>query len=117
MKNSYSSSVGSSLLGRDEKTHSKRDAEQAKSLDSSTKSEKTPVTPDASGNKKKPDSPAPGRPTLESQGLKKRKQITITLTEEMHQEAMSLARAENLSLAKYIEKALAEYKENHHSDI
>lgn len=116
MKNSYSNSVSSSLMGRDEKTHSKKETEQEKILDSSAKLKEVPASQGIS-DKKKADSPAPGRPTLESKGLKKRKQITITLTEEMHQEAMSLARAENLSLAKYIEKALAEYKENHHSDI
>lgn len=109
MKNSYSSSVSTSLLGRD------TSAPLAKGLDTAkVQNSQDIVAKEVSI--KNPGAPtvAPGRPTLESKGLKKRKQITITLTEEMHQETMRFARAENISLAKFIENALIEYKTNHH---
>lgn len=119
MKNAYSNSVGSSLLGRSEvATQTPKVEERSTASGISDEQKGSPKEfpiPGSSKSGTSSEKHTPGRPTLKSQGLKKRKQITITITEEMHQESMYFAKSENLSLAKYIEKALDEYKQNHHN--
>lgn len=123
MKHGYSNSVKNSLMGRSAKIEPPINAE---GLDTSISGKEQPETASdvlsenkdlalaketiSSSETKKRD---PGRPTNESRGLKKRKQLTITLFEDMHAEFLALANQEGLSLAKYIERALLEYKENH----
>ena len=123
MKHGYSNSVKNSLMGRSAKIEPPINAE---GLDTSISEKEQPETASdvlsenkdlalaketiSSSETKTRDR---GRPTNESRGLKKRKQLTITLFEDMHAEFLALANQEGLSLAKYIERALLEYKENH----
>ena len=54
-----------------------------------------------------------GRPKNEEIGLKSRKQYTLTLKEDDYKEFLSRARSEDISFAKFMEKAAKEYIENH----
>lgn len=54
-----------------------------------------------------------GRPTNAEKGLKTRKQYTLTLKEETYQMILDKAKAEDLSFAKYMERAALEYINNH----
>ena len=56
-----------------------------------------------------------GRPTNKERGLKSRKQYTLTLKEEDYKEFLDRAGEEDLSFAKFMEKAAKEYIENHSS--
>ena len=81
--------------------------------------EKAPVTPPA--EEKKPDSKKKstsqenkgGRPTNKEKGIKSRKQYTLTLKEETYKMILDKAGEEELSFAKYMERAALEYIKNH----
>ena len=57
-----------------------------------------------------------GRPTNKELGLKKRKQYTLTLTEDDYDLFLQTARKNYLSFAKFMEKAAHEYIEQHKYD-
>jgi len=52
-----------------------------------------------------------GRPKLEKD--QKRQQYTLTLQPSMYQEILAEAAKESMSFAKYVERAVREYIENH----
>lgn len=54
-----------------------------------------------------------GRPTNKEKGLKSRKQYTLTLKEDDYNSFLEAARTNDLSFAKFMEKAAFEYIENH----
>jgi len=54
-----------------------------------------------------------GRPTNEAKGIKSRKQYTLTLKEDTYQMILSEAGKEEISFAKFMERAALEYIENH----
>ena len=54
-----------------------------------------------------------GRRPNEYYGLKKRKQYTLTLKEDTYDFILDKAREEELSFAKFMERAALEYIENH----
>jgi len=54
-----------------------------------------------------------GRPTNEEKGIKSRKQYTITLREDTYKLILDEARAEDISFAKFMERAAIEYINNH----
>lgn len=54
-----------------------------------------------------------GRPTNREKGIEGRKQYTLTLKESTYALILSKARKEELSFAKYMERAALEYIENH----
>ena len=56
---------------------------------------------------------AGGRPTYRSQGRTCRRQYTLTMQPEMYKDILARAASEELSFAKYVERALKEYIENH----
>lgn len=57
-----------------------------------------------------------GRPTNKEQGLPSRKQYTLTLKEADYKAFLSKAREEELSFAKFMERAAQEYIKNHNSE-
>ncbi len=54
-----------------------------------------------------------GRPTNEEKGIKSRKQYTLTLKEDTYKLILESARLEDLSFAKFMERAALEYIEKH----
>ena len=54
-----------------------------------------------------------GRPTNKEKGIQSRKQYTFTLKEETYKLIMEKAGEEDLSFAKFVERAALEYIENH----
>ena len=54
-----------------------------------------------------------GRPTNEEKGIRSRKQYTLTLKEDTYKMILNEAAKEELSFAKYMERAALEYIENH----
>lgn len=60
-----------------------------------------------------PKKQKPGRPSFKEKGLKKRKQYTLTLLEDTYDQIMENATIEGVSFAKYMEKAVLYYMENH----
>lgn len=57
-----------------------------------------------------------GRPTLESIGKTPRKQYTLTLKEDDYKAFLERAGAEDLSFAKFMEKAAKEYISHHQTE-
>lgn len=53
-----------------------------------------------------------GRPTNKEKGIKSRKQYTLTLKEDTYNLILEKAREEDLSFAKYMERAALEYIKN-----
>ena len=68
-------------------------------------------------SKKQKEEPKPknlgGRPTNKEKGIKSRKQYTLTLKEDTYKLILEKAREEDLSFAKFMERAALEYIENH----
>lgn len=54
-----------------------------------------------------------GRPTNKEKGIQSRKQYTLTLKEDTYQLILRKAREEDLSFAKFMERAALEYIDNH----
>ena len=54
-----------------------------------------------------------GRPSYQSQGKTKRQQYTLTLQPEMYKDILDRAASEDISFAKYVERAVTEYIKNH----
>lgn len=54
-----------------------------------------------------------GRPTNKEKGIQSRKQYTLTLKEDTYQLILKRAGEEDLSFAKFMERAALEYIENH----
>ena len=54
-----------------------------------------------------------GRPTNEEKGIKSRKQYTLTLKEDTYKMILEAAWSEDLSFAKFMERAAIEYINNH----
>lgn len=54
-----------------------------------------------------------GRPTNKEKGIISRKQYTLTLKEETYELIKTKAQEEEISFAKYMERAALEYIENH----
>ena len=54
-----------------------------------------------------------GRPTNKEKGIKSRKQYTLTLKEDTYKLILEKAGEEDLSFAKFMERAALEYIENH----
>ena len=54
-----------------------------------------------------------GRPTNKEKGIKSRKQYTLTLKEDTYKMILDKAGEEELSFAKYMERAALEYIKNH----
>lgn len=73
--------------------------------------------PKKSSSKKTKAEPRPknlgGRPTNKEKGIKSRKQYTLTLKEETYKLILDRAREEDLSFAKFMERAALEYIESH----
>ena len=68
-------------------------------------------------SKKQKEKPKPknlgGRPTNKEKGIKSRKQYTLTLKEDTYKLILEKAREEDLSFAKFMERAALEYIESH----
>lgn len=68
-------------------------------------------------SKKQKENPKPknlgGRPTNKEKGIKSRKQYTLTLKEDTYKLILEKAREEDLSFAKFMERAALDYIENH----
>ena len=68
-------------------------------------------------SKKPKENPKPknlgGRPTNKEKGIKSRKQYTLTLKEDTYKLILEKAGEEDLSFAKFMERAALEYIENH----
>ena len=68
-------------------------------------------------SKKQKENPKPknlvGRSTNKEKGIKSRKQYTLTLKEDTYKLILEKAREEDLSFAKFMERAALEYIENH----
>ena len=68
-------------------------------------------------SKKQKEEPKPknlgGRPTNKEKGIKSRKQYTLTLKEDTYKLILKKAGDEDLSFAKFMERAALEYIENH----
>lgn len=68
-------------------------------------------------SKKQKEDPKPknlgGRPTNKEKGIKSRKQYTLTLKEDTYKLILEKAGKEDLSFAKFMERAALEYIENH----
>lgn len=68
-------------------------------------------------SKKQKEDPKPknlgGRPTNKEKGIKSRKQYTLTLKEDTYKLILEKAGEEDLSFAKFMERAALEYIENH----
>ena len=62
-------------------------------------------------NSKKPKKTG-GRPTNAERGIQSRKQYTLTLKEDTYQLILEKAREEDLSFAKFMERAALEYIQN-----
>lgn len=62
---------------------------------------------------KKTNTSKGGRPTNKEKGIKCRKQYTLTLKEDTYKLIIDSARLEDLSFAKFMERAALEYIENH----
>ena len=54
-----------------------------------------------------------GRPTNKEKGIKSRKQYTLTLKEDTYKLILDKAGEEDISFAKFMERAALEYIENH----
>lgn len=77
---------------------------------------KAAETKKASPKKAKADSKPKnlgGRPTNKEKGIKSRKQYTLTLKEDTYKFIFEKAGEEDLSFAKFMERAALEYIENH----
>lgn len=68
-------------------------------------------------SKKPKEEPKPknlgGRPTNKEKGIKNRKQYTLTLKEDTYKLILEKAGEEDLSFAKFMERAALEYIKNH----
>lgn len=64
-------------------------------------------------NKKAKKKNLGGRPTNEEKGIKSRKQYTLTLKEDTYKLILEEAGKEELSFAKFMERAALEYIDNH----
>ena len=68
-------------------------------------------------SKKQKEEPKPknlgGRPTNKEKGIKSRKRYTLTLKEDTYKLILEKAREEDLSFAKFMERAALEYIESH----
>lgn len=93
------------------KTETVKSAESA--IDSPPKAEE----PKKASPKKPKEDPKPknlgGRPTNKEKGIKSRKQYTLTLKEDTYKLILEKAGEEDLSFAKYMERAALEYIQNH----
>lgn len=73
--------------------------------------------PKKASTKKAKEEPKPknlgGRPTNKEKGIKSRKQYTLTLKEDTYKLILEKAGEEDLSFAKFMERAALEYIENH----
>ena len=73
--------------------------------------------PNKVSSKKQKEDPKPkslgGRPTNKEKGIKSRKQYTLTLKEDTYKLILEKAGEEDLSFAKFMERAALEYIENH----
>lgn len=82
-------------------------------IDSPPKAEE----PKKASHKKTKEDPKPknlgGRPTNKEKGIKSRKQYTLTLKEDTYKLILEKAGEEDLSFAKYMERAALEYIQNH----
>lgn len=54
-----------------------------------------------------------GRPANKTKGIENRKQYTLTLKESTYERIMVVAHEEEISFAKFMEKAANEYLKNH----
>lgn len=74
-------------------------------------------TPPKAVSKKSKKDPKPknlgGRPTNKEKGIKSRKQYTLTLKEDTYKFILKKAGEEDLSFAKFMERAALEYIDNH----
>ena len=86
--------------------HQKEDKPASKNDSASKIKEKKPNEPEKNKG---------GRPTNKERGIKSRKQYTLTLREEDYKEFLDKAGEEDLSFAKFMEKAAKEYITNHSS--
>lgn len=66
---------------------------------------------ETSSPRKKSKNPG-GRPTNKSKGIKSRQQYTLTLKEETYKLILAKAQEEEISFAKYMERAALEYIKN-----
>ena len=93
------------------KTEAVKPAEPA--IDTPPKAEE----PKKVSSKKQKEDPKPknlgGRPTNKEKGIKSRKQYTLTLKEDTYKLILEKAGEEDLSFAKFMERAALEYIENH----
>lgn len=66
-----------------------------------------------SSTQKEQEKKKPGRPTNEEKGIKSRKQYTLTLKIDTYKMILDEARKEEISFAKFMERAALEYIKNH----
>ena len=81
---------------------------KTKTTESETKESSDSET---SSPRKKSKNPG-GRPTNKSKGIKSRQQYTLTLKEETYKLILAKAQEEEISFAKYMERAAIEYMKN-----
>ena len=88
-------------------------------IETKTNSETTPVKKNTTTStpkkheKKSEKKNQGGRPTNEEKGIKSRKQYTLTLKENTYKLILEEARKEEISFAKFMERAALEYIDNH----
>ena len=92
----------------------KKGSEESNVKDNENDTQKIVETSEEVNNKKSTSSKHPGgRPTLESLGKASRKQYTLTLKETDYKAFLERAGKEDLSFAKFMEKAAKEYMSKH----
>lgn len=98
---------------QDKEQTAKAKTKQADDSITKTTESETKESPDSetSSPRKKSKNPG-GRPTNKSKGIKSRQQYTLTLKEETYKLILAKAQEEEISFAKYMERAAIEYMKN-----
>lgn len=74
---------------------------------------KSAIAPVNSDSEERPKRHPGGRPSNKEKGIEGRKQYTLTLKESTYAMILSKAREEEISFAKFMERAALEYIEDH----
>lgn len=95
------------------KTEAPADIEIKPSSEPTPRKKTNGIAPSKKLEKKSEKKNLGGRPTNEEKGIKSRKQYTLTLKEDTYKLILEEARKEDLSFAKFMERAALEYINNH----
>jgi len=95
------------------KTETPAEDESKKSSESTPQKKNTRNTTHKKQAKKTDKKNPGGRPTNEEKGIKSRKQYTLTLKEDTYRMILEEAGKEEISFAKFMERAALEYINNH----